>query len=254
MHGRVVAFVLLAGTAFGSERLTGYTDETQLLEPGRGEVQSDLAYRFLRATAYEQADIRAGFAQGLSKWLEGQLLLDLAIVTPETGQGSALGLVTGLLRAKLTDARTDAVGLGAEFSASVGPSVGGLQLRGIADKWFGPLWLGFNASVSQAIGDDPTPTRLEQSLALAYQLPTRVSLGFELRNRSGFDTNTHFIGDAVYFGPTLALRYHKLWTALSLLMQVGAFKAKAQQGNGEPDEVIDNERFNLRFALGVDLD
>jgi len=254
MLGRVVALVLLAGTAFGGERLSGYTYESQLLEPGRGEVQADLAYRFLRTTTYEEADVRTGFSHGLSKWLEGQLLLDFAIVTPAEGQGSALGLVTGLLRAKMTDGRSDAVGLGAEFSASVGPSVGALQLRGIADRWFGNLWLGFNASVSQAIGDDPVPTRLEQSLALAYQLPTKVALGFEARNRSGFDTHSHFIGDAVYLGPTLSARYHKVWTALSLLMQVGAFKAKAQQGNGEPNEVIDNERFNLRFALGLDLD
>ena len=42
--------------------------------------------------------------------------------------------------------------------------------------------------------------------------------------------------------------------ATSILMQVAAYKAKAQQGNGEPNEVIDNERFNLRLVFGADLE
>jgi hypothetical protein len=249
----VLALVLLAVPAFGGERLSGYTYESELLAPGMGEVQADLAYRFLRTTTYEQADMRSGYARGLSEYLEAQLLLDFSIVTPDVGQGSALGLVTGVLKAKLFDGRTDPLGVGAQLSASAG-NVGRFEFRVILDKWFGNLLLALNALANQTFGDDLTPTRLEESLAVAYQLPTHLSVGFELRNRSGWDDQMHFIGDAVYLGPTISARYHKVWAATSLLMQVGAFKAKAQQGDGEPNEVIDNERFNLRLVFGADLD
>jgi hypothetical protein len=249
----VLALVLLAVPAFGGERLSGYTYESDLLAPGKGEVQADLAYRFLRSSTYEQADMRSGYAHGVSEWLEAQLLLDFSIITPDVGQGSALGLVTGLLKAKMLDAHADPVGLGAQLSVSAG-NLGRAELRGMLDKWFGNFLLALNVLASETLNDAVAPTRLEESVAIAYQLPTRLSIGIELRNRSGYDDRAHFIGDAVYTGPTVSVRYKKIWVATSLLMQVAAMKAKAQQGNGEPNEVIDNERFNLRAVFGADLD
>jgi hypothetical protein len=250
----VLALILLSTSAFGAERLSGYTYESDLLEPGKGEVQADLGYRFLRSSTYEQADMRSGYARGVNEWLEAQLLLDFSIITPETGQGSAVGLVTGLLKAKLYDARKDPIGLGGQLSLS-GGTVGHLELRAIVDKWLGNFLVALNVLWSETfVGPDVAPTRLEQSLSLAYQLPTRLSIGLEVRNRSGWTDRAVYVGDAVYLGPTMSLHFKKLWVATSLLMQVGAFKAKAQQGNGEPNEVIDNERFNVRLVLGADLD
>ncbi|MFT3840541.1 MAG: hypothetical protein QM723_26370 [Myxococcaceae bacterium] len=254
MFRGVLALMLLSTSAFGGDRLSGYTYESDLLEAGKGEVEADLAYRFLRTTTYEQADMRTGYARGVNSWLEAQVLLDFSIITPDTGQGSAIGLVTGLLKAKLMDGHKDPLGLGAQLSVS-GGTFGHLELRAILDKWFGNFLIALNALWSETfIGPDVAPTRLEQSLNLAYQLPNRLSIGLEVRNRSGWNDHAVYLGDAVYMGPTLSMHFKRLWVATSLLMQVGAFKAKAQQGNGEPNEVIDNERFNLRLALGADLD
>lgn len=245
---------MLSTSAFGGERLSGYTYESDLLEAGKGEVEADLAYRFLRTNTYEQADMRTGYGRGVNSWLEAQVLLDFSIITPETGQGSAVGLVTGLLKAKLMDGHKDPFGLGGQLSLS-GGTYGHLELRAIVDKWFGNFLIALNVLWSETfIGPDVAPTRLEQSLSLAYQLPNKLSIGFEARNRSGWSDHPVYLGDAVYLGPTMSMHWKKIWVATSLLMQVGAFKAKAQQGNGEPNEVLDNERFNLRLALGADLD
>jgi hypothetical protein len=203
---RALPLILLAMPAFGGERLSGYTYESDLLAPGKGEVQADLAYRFLRSSTYEQADLRSGYARGVSEWLEAQLLLDFSIITPDTGQGSALGLVTGVLRAKMLDAHADPFGLGAQLSASAG-NIGRFELRGVLDKWLGNFLVALNVLASETFGDQVAPTRLEQSLMLAYQMPTRLSVGIEVRNRSGFDDRAHYLGDAVYTGPTVSVRY-----------------------------------------------
>ncbi len=254
MRGRLLALVLLAGPALAAERPFAYTQTSALLEPGQREAQVDGADRLLRSDDYNEVDTRFGFAFGLSKWLEAQLLLDLDIATPATGEADALGFVTGLLRARLLDGRSAPLGLAVNVAASVGPDHGRLEARAVADRSFGRLLLAFNALASGSFGTDATPTRFEESLGLVYQLPTRVGLGLEVRNRHALDPHAHFTGDALYLGPTLSLRRKRVWAATSLLMQVGALKAKAQQGNGEPNEVLDNERFNLRLVLGFDLD
>ncbi len=253
MPGRVLLLVLLATPAFGAERSFAYTYQSDVLEAGKSEGQVDLAYRTLRHAGYDEVDSRLGFDFGLTRYLEGQLLLDYAIITPDAGDASLIAYLTGSLRARLADAHTDPVGVGFEAAASIGPDHGRLLARAVVDKWFGRLLLAFNALASETFGDDLAPTRFEESLGLSYQLPIHLSAGFELRNRHALDDHAHFLGDALYAGPTLNLRVKKVWTALSLLMQVGALKAKAQQGNGEPNEVLDNERFNLRLVVGFDL-
>jgi hypothetical protein len=144
-------------------------------------------------------------------------------------------------------------GLGVAAQAGASASLDGLELelRAIADTRLDGFSAAANVSVQQFLAwrsSAVTRTRLEGNLAVGYTLFNLVSAGLEFRSRTAF-TAQGYDGTGFYVGPTFGVRRGGFWFNFSALAQVAAVKAAADFG-GEPLEMRDNERFQLRLMVG----
>ncbi len=254
MFRLALPLIILASTALASERELAFTAQSDVLKTGGREISAFVTPRFGRYSPYVQFDNRAAVGFGLSQSLELQALLDVQTFSDGLEQRAISARIGALTRYRFFDARTATVGLAVLGSFTVGPQGLELEVRGVADKWFGHWLLALNAAVQRSqvwAGRPPSgDTRLELSFGTAYQLENGFSAGLEVLNRTSFLLG-QFVGNATYVGPTVAYRRPSFWFAASLTPQVTAFKGPNRVGNGEPLELDDNERVNLRFTFGL---
>jgi hypothetical protein len=221
--------------------------------PARGQTDVQLwaTPRWGRPENFLALDVRAGALQGLPAGFSLGFFVDATLsstgATQEPGIDGRLAVHLGKSFA-LGPAR-----LGGRCEVSGGPN--GISVLGVlaADAQLGAFRVGFNAD---AWTDVPLTgggkTRARQTLGLSYLLTNGVSAGLELQNRLSWRRSTYG-GDAFLLGPSVGYRGERFWFSLVLLPQVAAVKAADQRGVGDPLELIDNERFSLRLALGLVL-
>jgi hypothetical protein len=243
---------LFPAAAGAAERDFASTWTTRTLAPGQVELEAWLTGRIARVTD-DQAwtDLRAAAVWGLEKHFEAQAALDVTVAST-TRTAVPEPRLTGLLR--WAPLKSDEVlGLGGLARASVGFDALELEVRLVADRQLGKLLLGVNAAATRRLlwgGRTGVDTRLEETVGVRYAIGAQASFGLELRLQSAF-LASDYQGTGIYVGPTFAVRGDGFWVSLGAQAQVAADKAPADRGNGQPLELRDNERFQLRLAVGT---
>lgn len=235
----------LVGRAFG------FAWQSQTEAKGTGQLAVWFTERFARVTDYTRTEVRVGYSNALGERLQAWLFLDAAIVAqgPATPEQLQPRLST-LWQLQLRPSR-DGLGLAAQAGASAGFDGLELELRAIADTQLGAFNATANLSVQQFLAWRASAvgrTRVEGNLGVAYTLFNLVSTGLEVRSRTGWSPQG-YDGTGFYVGPTFGVRRGGLWFNFTALAQVAAVKTAADFG-GEPLEMRDNERFQLRLMLG----
>jgi hypothetical protein len=240
-----------APPAVDAARDLPFTWSTQTLAPGGKALEAWLTPRIARADPQQLfTDLRALYTTGLLPSLDTQLSLDVSIASNQSSS-SADARVSSLWR--WAPFKSDGpVGFGVLGRASLGVDAAELELRALIDKRLGRVLLAANGSVSRELfwsGRTGIDTRLEESAGARFAINETASFGLELRARSSFLLGA-YQGTGFYVGPTLAFHFSRLWFSLGLEAQVGADKAPADRGNGEPLELRDNERVVGRLVVG----
>jgi hypothetical protein len=232
-------------------RTFGFAWQSQTEAQGTAQLAVWFTERFARVADYTRTELRAAYSKALTARLQTWLFLDAALVaqglrTPEQLDPRLSTLWQLQLRPSL-----GGLGLAAQAGASASLDGLELELRAIADTRLDGFSAAANFSVQQFLAwrsSAVTRTRLEGNLAVGYTLFNLVSAGLEVRSRTAF-TAQGYDGTGFYVGPTFGVRRGGLWFNFSALAQVAAVKAAADLG-GEPLEMRDNERFQLRLMFG----
>jgi len=244
---------LVLGTwAAAGERAFPFTFDSATLEPGERQVQFWETFRSQRfdPAPYLTTESRFGLAAGVTKSLDTLLLLDATINEQDPDLRTIRARVSSLWKYSFLKA-TDALGVSGLGRVSLGLDGLDLEARLVLDKQLGPVLIALNASVAYSPlwnGAVEPDLRFEESLALGYRVGP-VLVGVEARVRTAYQQRL-FEGTAYYAGPTLSWSTKWFFATLAWHAQLGAYKAKADRGNGEAMELRDNERFVARFLIG----
>jgi hypothetical protein len=247
--------MLVCSSTFAAPRDFSLTWSSQTLAPGHRDIEVWLTPRIARTDPQQViSDFRVGLSAGLLRSLETQLTVDLgfdSLSRPATIDSR----LTSLWRFTPFKA-TDALGFGGFARVSLGVDVLDLEARVILDKAIGRVLLALNASVTRSLfwsGRAGVDTRLEESVAARFAVTPNATFGFEAYAKSSF-TKGEYQGTGLSVGPALSFQFSKVWLTFGLVAQVGADKASADRGNGEPLTLRDNERFVGRVVFGGHLD
>ncbi len=253
---RLAAFLVVVACPAWAQRAFPLTWDSATLAKDAREVQSWLTAGYGRAdTSYTRFGLRMQLAQGLTDRVDTMFGLDLDLESSGLDTRAFDARASNTWRLSLLKS-TDAVGFSVLGRLALGVDLGELEVRIVVDKQLGPVWLAFNASLSRSqfwAGRTGIDTRLEQTLAVRYQVQGPFSAGLEVRSREAFQ-RAAYQGTGWSGGPTFTFAQERWWFALGLYAQVAADKAPADRGNGEPLEVRDNERFVGRLVVGIKTD
>lgn len=248
---RAFAVLLLAAPAFAAPREFPLTWTSLTTTAGQSQLEVWATPRIARTDDFLRLDTRLAWTHGVASNLDTQLSLDLDFQRTDRSDGVE-GRLSSLWR--WTTWRSGSpVAFGGVGRLSLGLDSLEVEARLLADWRFQRIWVALNASGSKLIfwnGRQGVDTRLEESLALSYQLSASASFGLEGRLKSSWQARD-YQGTALYVGPTLTIRQPSFWVTLGTFAQVASERAPADRALAEPQELRDNERFVLRLAFGA---
>ncbi len=243
-------FVALPATAATRDFPFTWTNRTA--EAGENGVEAWLTPRIERTPDFVQWDSRIAWVHGVSRTLESQLSLDFDITSRNTGE-TIDPRVSSLWRWTTWRSEGMPVSFGGQGRVSVGPDLFDAEARLVADLEIGRMLFALNVSGSRSLfwnGRSGVDTRLEENLAVRFQLAPFASFGVEGRARTGWATR-EYQGTALYVGPSLTISGRSFWVSIGAQAQVAADKGDADKDLEEPLTLRDNERFVLRIAFGA---
>ncbi len=253
---RLVPVLLLAAMPARAQRAFPFSWDTATVATDAHEMQSWVTPRLGRTdTGYLQNDLRFQAVGGVTSRVDTMFGVDVDLISFGTDSRDVQPRVSSTWRYSLLRA-TDVLGVAVMGRIGLGLDLAELEMRIVLDKQLGPLLLAFNLSGSRARlwrGRTGIDTRFEQTLSARYQVQSEFSAGVEVVAREALQSSL-YQGTALSVGPTFTYASRRWWLALGLLVQMGADKALADRGNGEPLELRDNERFTGRLILGVTTD
>lgn len=270
MQKALLTLSLLTGGLLGSAeagatvRSFGYTQESPVLAAGKTELRPWTTYRVGRARYFSALDGRLELDHGFGRGLELALFWNFTsetrdVVTDSLTQrlervsSSELGSASLGLKYQLTDPAADLLGSAFYFEATLGPRQSELEARLIVDRSLGRWLLAANAVAELQLeprrGPDgselETAVRLQPSLAAAYTLAHRTSLGLELR--APLTVTSDAGGSSLFGGPVLRWADERAWAALAVQPQLAAFSGASP---GSRLDLTTSQRLEVRLLAG----
>lgn len=217
---------------------------------GKSQLEGWLTPRIIRTDDFLAMDTRVVWTHGVARTLESQLSMDF------DWQSTTLATtfdprITSLWRwTTWRDPSPFAVsGIG---RATVGFNSFELEARLVADLRIDKVLVAINVAAARSLfwnGRTGVDTHLEENFGIRYQLTAGAAVGLELKGRSGWEGRAH-AGTALYVGPAFTFTPGPFWLTLGGYWQAASWKADADKGTAERQELRDNERFQVRAVFG----
>lgn len=260
----VAIAALGACPAQATERSFVTTHDSKVLAPGQSELGPWTTFRAGRSRYYSGLDGQLQLEHGVTRGLELSLFWNFHTVTEDVVADSLTRQLSRVTRSELagaaaelkyqlTDPVADALGSALQLRATLGPSQSALWARVIVDRSVGQFLFAANAAALLDLVPRRGPSGselasalvLEPSVAGAYRLAPRVSVGLELRAPLGLSGDEK--SSTLFGGPVARISDERWWAALGVQPQLLAFSGKSA---GSRLDLSGHERLEIRLLAG----
>lgn len=253
-----LVLVLLPHPSHAQDRLFTYTYQTNILPPGKAEIEVWNTIRWQRADYYRALDHRIEFEIGVAKQLQTSFYLNIGTksfkaLTSDYSTDAAGRLVIASIPAiqtetdisfsnewkyKLADPVADNLGFALYGEFTIGRRSAEIEAKIIVDKTLGEFLTAFNAvgefesEIELNNKGDVTSEKefaLEFDYGLMYTVHQDFHVGFEAVNLNKFNSR-EWKHSALFMGPAFSYTADAFWVNLTILPQVAGLKGATKEG------------------------